>query len=116
LKPSHSRNRRSLLKSFAAMTTMGAFLFLVAAPAAHADEREKCRQRIEKAEARLNYAITKHGETSKEARERWHELRAEREHCWASHHQWWSGRDRRWHTEPDWDRDDRWPEEHEHEH
>jgi hypothetical protein len=74
-----------LLKSFAAIMTMGAFLFVVAAAAVHADEREKCRQRIAKAEARLE-AVTKHGETSKEARERWHELRAEREHCWTSYH------------------------------
>ena len=103
-------NRRGLMQTLAALVTMSAFLFFVVAPVAHADERDKCRQRIEKAEARLNDAVAKHGAKSPEARDRWHELRSEREHCWNAYHQWWDGRDQKWHTEPNWNHDDRWPD------
>lgn len=106
----------NLFHTLAALVTMSAFLFLVAAPRAQADERDRCRHRIEKAEVRLSHAVARFGERSPEARARWHELRAERERCWEAYHQWWDTRDRRWHTERDWDRDDRWPDEHEHEH
>jgi hypothetical protein len=67
---------------------MSTFLFIIAAPAAHADERDNCRVGIEKAEARLGGAIAKHGEHSPESRNRRHELRAERERCWNAYHQW----------------------------
>jgi hypothetical protein len=105
-----SWDRRSLLRTLAALVTMSAFLFFVVAPRAHADERDKCRQRIEKAEAKLNEAIAKHGSKSSEARDRWHDLRSEREHCWTAYHQWWDGRDHKWHTEANWNHDDRWPD------
>jgi hypothetical protein len=112
LKTTNAWKHRSLLQTLVAFATMSAFLFLVAAPRAHADERDKCRQRVEKAEGRLNAAVAKHGANSPEARDRWHELRTEREHCWTAYHQWWDGRDHRWRTDPDWDHDDRWPDEH----
>jgi|SRR5579872_2470530 len=82
-------------------------VFLVAgAPRAHADEHDRCRRHIEKAEHRLDEAIRHHGEHSPEARERRHELYEEREHCWREQHGWWDGHDQRWHEE-------RWEEEHE---
>ena len=105
-------NHRDLTRTLVAFATMSALLFLVGAPRANADERDKCRQHIEKAEARLNAAVAKHGPNSSEARDRWHDLRSEREHCWNAYHEWWDGRDHRWHTDPNWNHDDRWPDEH----
>jgi hypothetical protein len=105
-------NHRNFLRALAAFLTMGAFLFLAAAPRVRADDREHCRQRIEKAEARLNDAIAKHGERSREAVDRWHDLRAEREHCYTAYHQWWDGRDQKWHDDNGWNRDDRFPDDH----
>jgi hypothetical protein len=110
LKPTRTCNQRGAIHFWAALVTMSAFLFLAAAPAAHADEREKCRARIEKAEARLSDAIAKHGAKSSEAHNRWHDLRSEREHCWNAYHQWWDGRDHTWHTEANWNHDERWPD------
>ena len=110
MKPTRTCNQRGVIHFWASLVTMSAFLFLGAAPAAHADERDKCRARIEKAEARLNDAIAKHGEKSSEARNRWHDLRSEREHCWNAYHQWWDGRDHTWHTEANWNHDERWPD------
>ena len=85
-----------------------------AAPRARADDnREKCRHRIERAEAKLDKAIHQHGEQSSQAQSRRHELNEEREHCWSAYHVWWNGMERKWHSERDWDHDDR---DHEHDH
>ena len=83
----------------------GALLLFAAAPAVHADERDRCRHAIEKAELRLDKAIHNHGEHSRAAEDRRRELFAEREHCWKEHHQWWNGREHRWETE-------RWEDRH----
>jgi hypothetical protein len=112
LKTRSNWNQHSLMHTLAALATMGAFLFLVAAPRVHADDRDKCRQKIEKAEARLDNAIAKHGEHSHEAAERWRELRSEREHCYTTHHEWWSAKDHSWHKDESWKHDDRFPDEH----
>jgi hypothetical protein len=90
---------------------LGASLLFVSAPRANADDHDKCRHRIEKAEARLHDAIRDHGEHSREAESRRHDLNEERERCWTSEHGWWSSEDHRWHTERDWDRDH---DEHDH--
>jgi len=100
-------------KSLAVTTTLSALLFFVAAPRAHADDdRDKCRHRVEKAEAQLNTAIEKHGEHSSQAQERRRDLNNVRESCWNEYHGWWSSQDNRWHTERDWDRDDHHDDDH----
>lgn len=88
-----------------AATVFSFLLFLSAPPAAHGDDRDKCRHRIEKAEARLNSAIQRHGEHSGEAEARRRDLNAERDRCWTQYHAWWNGHDNQWHTERDWDAD-----------
>ena len=80
-----------------------ALLFFVATPPAHADERDRCRHAIEKAEVRLDKAVQRRGEHSREADERRRELNAERERCWSAHHQWWNEREHRWETEHNWE-------------
>ena len=86
----------------------GALWFFVAVPSAHADndDRRRCQHTIEKAESRLDRAIEKRGEHSREAEDRRRDLNAERERCWNQYHQWWNGRDHRWETEH-WDQDRR---------
>lgn len=76
-----------------------------------ADDRAKCQQHIEKAEARLDDAIRAHGPRSPEADARRQDLRKEREWCYDHYHQWWDGKAQRWHTDRDWDKDD-----HDHDH
>jgi hypothetical protein len=78
-------------------------LMFLAAPQARADERDKCRHAIEKAEARLDEAIQHHGERSHEAEDRRRDLNAERQRCWERYHQWWNGREHRWETEQNWE-------------
>jgi hypothetical protein len=78
-------------------------LMFVAAPQARADDRDKCRHAIEKAEARLDDAIHHHGERSHEAEDRRRDLNAERQRCWDRYHQWWNGREHRWETEQNWE-------------
>jgi hypothetical protein len=68
---------------------------------------EKCQRRIEKAEARLHQEIQEHGDRSHQANRAWLQLRSERERCYSAYHQWWDGRDGRWHQDRDWDRDPR---------
>lgn len=87
------------------IATIALMLFMAAAvPRAHADDRSHCQHAIEKAEARLDQAIQKHGEHSHEADERRRDLNAERENCWNKYHQWWNGKEHRWETEHNWDR------------
>jgi hypothetical protein len=91
-------------KSIVVAATISAFLlFLSAPPQARADDRDKCKHRIEKAEAKLNDAIKNHGEHSHEAEDRRRDLNAERDKCWNQYHSWWNGQDNQWHTERDWD-------------
>lgn len=45
------------------------------------DDDRKCEQRIHKAENRLQNAIRKHGEHSRQAEQRRHELEEARERC-----------------------------------
>lgn len=100
------RNSVKLGKSTAAMMTIAAVLMLGAVPLVHADDdRAKCQHRIEKAEARLDDAIRKHGERSGQAAERRRDLDAERDHCWNQYHGWWDGRTHQWREQRDWDHD-----------
>jgi hypothetical protein len=83
-------------------------LFLSAVPQIHADDDHgKCQRRVEKAESRLDEAVRHHGERSPEAESRRRDLNVERERCWKEYHGYWSGADHRWHSERDWDHDDR---------
>lgn len=93
---------RRLGKSAVATIVAVAFFLFAAAPLVHADEKDKCRHAIEKAEARLDKAIHDHGEHSHEADDRRRDLNAEREKCWNAYHQWWNGKDNRWETEHNW--------------
>ncbi|HEY4843097.1 MAG TPA: hypothetical protein VIH78_14090 [Terriglobales bacterium] len=90
-------------KTAVATLVAGALLLFLAAPLVHADERDKCRHAIEKAEARLDKAIRDKGEHSREADDRRRDLNAERERCWSAYHTWWNGKDGRWETEHNWD-------------
>ncbi|HXP48121.1 MAG TPA: hypothetical protein VN810_12670 [Terriglobales bacterium] len=92
-------------KSAVAAAVLSVLLFVAAVPPAHAGERERCQQRIEKAEARLDEAIRKHGERSPQANDRRRDLNAERERCWREQHGWWDGHAHQWHTDRDWDHD-----------
>ena len=50
-------------------------------PALAGDRDHQCRERIEKAEARLRREIDRHGERSRQAEKRRHELDEARERC-----------------------------------
>ena len=101
------RNAWKAGKSVAAIGAIAAVLMLGAAPLMHADDDHgKCQHRIEKAEARLDDAIRKHGERSGQAAERRRDLDAERDRCWNQYHGWWDGRAHQWHDQRDWDHDD----------
>jgi len=88
-------------------TTLSAILLCASAAPARADEdRSKCQHHIEKAEEKLERAVSRHGERSAQAREAREHLNAERRECWGHHHAWYEAHERRWHTEQDWDHDE----------
>jgi hypothetical protein len=70
------------------------------------DDRAECRHRIEKAEAKFEAAVRRHGEHSAQADSRRAELRAQRERCYNRVRAWWDGHERKWREDRDWDRDD----------
>src|SRR5712692_11293808 len=100
-KPMHRRNalniRRNISgfgKAVVAATVLSALLLFAGAPRAHADndDRAKCNRRIEKAEARFDDAVRRHGERSRQANDRRRrDLNAARERCWNEFHGWWNG-------------------------
>ena len=90
--------------SVAVMTALGTAMF-VTVPRSYADDHAKCQRQIEKAESRLDQAIHKHGEHSRQAEERRRDLSAERERCWSAYHGWWDGHEKKWHEAHDWDHD-----------
>lgn len=90
-----------------ASTALSAILMFASAASARADdERAECQRHIEKAEQKLDRAVSRHGERSPQARGAREKLNAERRTCWGRHHAWYDAHERRWHTEQDWDHDD----------
>src|SRR5437762_8910538 len=63
----------------AVMTTALGTAMLVTVPQSYADDHAKCQRQIEKEESKLDQAIRKHGEHSRQAEERRRDLNAERE-------------------------------------
>ena len=79
---------------------------LANAPRLYADDDHgDCQRKVERAEGKVDQAVRKHGEGSHEAEERRRDLNAERERCWERYHGWWDARERRWHSDRDWDYD-----------
>ena len=60
--------------SAALIATALSTAMLVSAPLAYADDHAKCQHKIEKAEAKLDDAIRKHGERSSQAETRRRDL------------------------------------------
>jgi hypothetical protein len=89
--------------SAALLTTALSTAMFVSAPLTYADDHAKCQHKIEKAEAKLDDAVRKHGERSSQAESRRRDLNSEREHCWNAYHGWWDGHERRWHDARDWE-------------
>jgi hypothetical protein len=80
---------------------------LVAVPRASAhdfDDRGRCEERVERAQAKLNRAIWQHGFYSRQAEHQRHELQEARERCWREN-RGWNGRGRQWRNGRDWDHD-----------
>jgi len=98
-------NSKRFGKAAVAAALLSVLLLFAAVPPSHADDRERCQQRIEKAEARLDEAIRKHGENSHQANDRRRDLNAERERCWREQHGWWDAHAHQWHNDRDWDHD-----------
>lgn len=89
---------------------LSAALLVVAVPSASArdfDDRGRCQERVERAEAKFNRAVWQHGLYSRQAQRRRYELIQARQQCWNRSHQWWDGRAHQWRNDRDWDRDDR---------
>jgi hypothetical protein len=92
---------KRIVASAVMTAALGAMMFVVV-PQAYADDHAKCQHAIEKAEARLDDAVRKHGERSHEAEDRRKDLNAERERCYNEYHGWWDGKEKRWHEDHDW--------------
>ena len=103
---------KQLAVSVVMTTALGTVMF-VAAPRSYADDdHARCQRQIERAEARLDQAVRKYGESSRRAEQRRRDLNAERERCWSRYHGWWDAHERRWHESRDWDHD----RDHDHDH
>ena len=89
----------------AAITTAlgGSMLMSVPRAYADADDHRECQEKVERAEAKLDKAVRKHGERSHQAQEQREHLRDARQDCWNRYHGWWEGHEKRWHTDRDWD-------------
>ena len=96
-------NLKKSLRLAPAMAAMGAMFLFAGVPQASAEnEHRECREHIERAQAKLDRAVAKHGEGSRAAEKARHDLREERERCWNREHGYW-GQDGRWHDQRDWD-------------
>jgi len=70
-----------LQKSKTLVSTLVIALFLAGAFPVSALANERCEERIRRAEERLHQAERKHGEHSRQAQRRRHELEEARAHC-----------------------------------
>lgn len=86
-----------------AMAAMAAMFLVGGVPQLRADDdHRECRERIERAQAKLDRAISRHGERSEAAEHARHALNEQRERCWGRYHGYW-GQDGRWHDQRDWE-------------
>ena len=87
---------------------LGAALMFIAVPRASAhdfDDRGRCEEQVERAQARLNRAIWRFGFYSRQAEHERYQLQEARERCGRGNRSWWDGH--RWRTDRrDYDRDD----------
>lgn len=75
-----------LLKIKVAAAALIAFALIAGTVPVRGDDRdEKCERRIHKAEENLEKAVHKHGEHSRQAEQRRHDLEEAREHCHHDH-------------------------------
>jgi hypothetical protein len=75
-------------KSILVAAALGGFLLFTGAPATRAQDHDRdrqCEQRIHKAEAKLQKEIERHGEQSRQAEKRRHELEQVRQSCHRDH-------------------------------
>jgi hypothetical protein len=70
-----------MTKKAGILAAAAAFLVLTAVPMQARDHEDKCEHRMHKAELSLQKAISKHGEHSRQADKRRHQLEETREHC-----------------------------------
>jgi len=71
-------------KNAAVSTALSLCLLAAVATPAHADRddrNDRCRRDVQKAEERLQKAVRKHGEHSRQAEDRRHQLEETRERC-----------------------------------
>ena len=106
MNPQPNLNAAFCKHSALAVAVIAVLMLLMGAPRLRADDQmEKCRHDAEKAEAKLDRAIAEHGKHSHEAAERMEDLRKQREHCYERIHEWWDGKDQRWHHDDDFGTD-----------
>jgi len=72
---------RKLFSKAILCAMLGASLLIGVATPAHADRDDKCRRDVHKAEENLEKAVRKHGERSRQAEQRRHQLEEVRERC-----------------------------------
>lgn len=94
---------RKSLRLAPAIAAMSAMFLFAGVPQLRADEEHReCREHIEKAQAKFDRAVSRHGERSSQAEHARHELNEQRERCWNREHGYW-GHDGRWHDRRDWE-------------
>ena len=97
------RSITKTVRAVPAIAAMGAMFLFAGVPQLRADDdHRECRERIERAQHKLEREVAKHGEGSRQANRARHDLNAQREHCWGRYHGYW-GQDSRWHDQRDWD-------------
>lgn len=72
---------RRLLGKTLLCAMLGASLLAAVATPARADRDDACRRQVRKAEENLEKAVRKHGEHSRQAEQRRHQLEETRERC-----------------------------------
>ncbi len=93
---------RKSMRLAPAVLAMGAMFMFAAVPQVRAEDHKECQEHIQKAQAKLDRAIAKHGERSPDAEHARQDLNAERDRCWNKYHGYW-GADNRWHDQRDWE-------------
>ena len=93
-------------KSLISASILAAVFFFAATARLHAEDADRCQQRVRHAEHDLHEAIEHHGRHSRQAAHERRELHAARARCWRERHQWWDEHEHRWHTQRDWDEHD----------
>lgn len=102
----------TLTGTIAACAVATALTFAAPPKATAEDARDRCQQRVEKAQEHYRHELHEHGKHSSQAEGAKAKMNQAWERCWRETKAWYDPDRHEWRTDRDWDRNFDWDSDH----